>query len=462
MFRKLMCVVVIATAATAYSQENTSANAVKVGSTNIVSKPAVAPAEKRMVIPFADRYYNQADGMSLAEIVRLAVANNGSIKIARLEIDKARARLTQAGLRSNPTLEVEQSTGRLVGSPGERELSVGFSLPVDVYGQRQKRIDLARAEIVLLDAELTSRQREVMGHVFNTYAEALSALKELQVLDELLELDTQAILFVQIRVTEGETAPLELNLLQTEVERLRANRELVEGRIQTALTKLKFYAGVPYEQQVKLREEISTAQIPQLPATSETGISVALRSRPELRVAELEEQLASAGLRLVRSQSKPDFTAYTRYTQGRSSIDLPIGSFPQSTDRSLTFGVSIGLPVFDKKQGAKAEAEITIRQAQERRSFTEAIIRNEVVTAFQRIEAAKRALRTLETAVIPRSLENIETIRKVYEIGQLKITDLIAEQRKLLEANRDLTEALTLRYRSQAELFIAIGANLEN
>jgi len=64
--------------------------------------------------------------------------------------------------------------------------------------------------------------------------------------------------------------------------------------------------------------------------------------------------------------------------------------------------------------------------------------------------------------VIPRSLENIETIRKVYELGQLKITDLIAEQRKLLDANRDLTEALTLRYRSQAELFIAIGANLEN
>ena len=281
-------------------------------------------------------------------------------------------------------------------------------------------------------------------------------------MDDLLELDTQTVRFVQTRVNEGETAPLELSLLQTEVERLRARREIADGNIQTALTRLKFYAGVAYDQPLKLREEISAAQIPQLPTTSETGISLALRSRPELRVAELEEQLASAGLRLVRSQSKPDVTAYTRYTQGRSSIDLPVGSFPQSTDRSLTFGVSIGLPIFDKKQGAKAEAEIAIRQAQEKRSFAEAIIRNEVVTAFQRIESAKRALRTLETTVIPRSLENIETIRKVYELGQLKITDLIAEQRKLLDANRDLTEALTLRYRSQAELFIAIGANLEN
>jgi cobalt-zinc-cadmium efflux system outer membrane protein len=461
MLKKLVCVAVLATVTPTYSQENTGAVLPDGDSIAIVSKPSPGLSVRRLVAPSADRYYNQSDGVSLAEIVRLALANNGDIKIARLEVDKARARLTQAGLRSNPTLEVEQSTGRLVGSPGDRDLSVGFSLPLDVYGQRQKRIELSRAEITLREAELSSRQRELTAQVFITYAEALAALKELQVLDELLELDTQAVVFVQIRVNEGESAPLELNLLQTEVERLRAKRELADGRIQTAITRLKFYAGVSYDQPLKLREQLTVAQIPQLPVTSETGISVALRSRPELRVAELEEQLASAGLRLIRSQSKPDVTAYTRYAQGRSSYDDPRGPFSQS-DRSLTFGVSIGLPIFDKKQGAKAEAEIAIRQAEEKRIFTETIIRNEVVTAFQRIESAKRALRTLETAVIPRSLENILTIRKVYEIGQLKITDLISEQRKLLEANRDLTEALTLRYRSQADLFIALGVDLEN
>lgn len=461
MFKKIICIAVIAAAVPAYSQESASVIEPYAGSLSSIGKSRPRETAKRIVSPFADRYYSQTDGSSLAEIVRLAIANNGEIKIARLEIDKTRARLTQARLRSNPTLEVEQSVGRLVGSAGDRELSVGFSLPVDVYGQRQKRIDLANAEIVLREAELTTRQREITGRVFAAYAEALSALREIQVLDELLELDTEMIRFVQIRVNEGETPPLESNLLQTEVERLRARRELSEGAIQTALTKLKFFAGVPYDQSLKLREDISAAQIPQLPDTSETGVTVALRSRPELRVAELEEQLASAGLRLIRSQSKPDVTAYSRYTQGRSNFDDPRGSYFQS-DRSLTFGVSIGLPVFDKKQGAKAEAEIAIRQAQEKRAFAEAVIRNEVVTAFQRIEAAKRALSRLETAVIPRSQENIRTIRQVYELGELKVTDLIAEQKKLLEANRDLTETLKERYRSQADLFIAIGINLEN
>lgn len=400
-----------------------------------------------------------ADGQTfgLAEIVNRAIQENGEIRIARLEVDKARARLSQAQLRPNPTLEVEHASGRFVGSAGDRELSVELSVPLEVYGQRARRIELARAEVTLQEAELTSKERELTVRIIADYIEALSASRELRVFDEILDLDIQTVKFVQIRVNEGESAPLELNLLQTEIERLRAQRHLAEGRFRVALSKLKYYAGVAYEMPFPLREDIETATLPVLPATLETSIDVGSKNRPEIRLAVLEEQLATAGLRLVRSQSKPDISATVRYTQGRAGFDDPRGEFFQR-DRGLTFGVSIGLPVFNRNQGAKAEAEIAIRQAQERRIFSEQVVKSEIVAAFYRIEAAKRALATLETAVLPRSRENIETIRRVYEIGELKITDLIAEQRKLLDANRDLTTTLTERYRAHADLLIAIGA----
>lgn len=129
MFKKIICAVVVSTAATAYSQENMSVIvAGDVGARKVASQPLSGVAVKRLVTPVAERYFSQTDGMSLDEIVRLAVANNGEIKIARLEIDKARARLTQAGSRQNPTLEVEQSTGRLVGSPGDRNLSLSRNI----------------------------------------------------------------------------------------------------------------------------------------------------------------------------------------------------------------------------------------------------------------------------------------------------------------------------------------------
>jgi outer membrane protein, heavy metal efflux system len=415
---------------------------------------------KPLITSVLPDYYNQTDGISLEEIIRSAFANNGDLKVAQLEIEKAKARLTQAGLRQNPTLEVEQKSGNFVGSKGDKELSLGVSVPLEIYGQRNRRIDLANAEITLKESEVTARQRQLASQIFIDYAESLASLRELEILEELLEIDTKIVVFVQIRVTEGETAPLELNLLQTEVERLRSKRELAIGRLQASITKLKFYAGIPYNESLKLRETIVNAQLPQFPATLETSFAVALKNRPEIRLTELEESLANAGLRLIRSQSKPELSAFSRYSQNSAVVNSPRGPFIDS-GKSLTFGISIGLPIFNRNQGAKAEAEIAIRQAQERRNFAEKIIQNEVTTAFQRIEATRKAVSILQTSVLPRSRQNIETIRQVYEIGELKITDLLTEQRRLLEANRDLTDALSENYRAKAELLIALGITLE-
>ncbi len=419
-------------------------------------------AQTKLVDATYPIYYSQSDGVSLAEIVKLAFETNSEIKIAGLEVDKAKARLTQAGLRPNPALEVEQSSGRLLGSPGNSEFSTGISVPLELFSQRNRRVERAQAEIVLKEAEIAIRRRDIVARIVADYADALSAFREIKILDEIIDIDIQTVRFVQIRVNEGETAPLELSLLQTEIERLRVQRQLVEGRLQTAITKLKYFAGVPYEQPLRLREELPSATFPSLPPSTEVAIAVGLKSRPEIRVAELEEQLGNAGLRLIRAEAKPEFSAFTKFSLSRSTIDLPTGPFPQDRDRNLSFGITIGLPVFDRKQGAIAEAAIAIRQAQERRTFAEGVVKSEITIAFQQLETARKALIAFETNVLPRSRENIETIRQVYQIGELKITDLLVEQRRLIEANRDVTETLTKKYKAEADLFIALGLTFEN
>jgi outer membrane protein, heavy metal efflux system len=404
------------------------------------------------------RYFSVQDGISINDLIARALENNQELQAVRLDIERARARLSQARLRPNPTLEIEQSSGRVVGSAGDGELTVGFSLPIEIYGRREARINVANIEIEASEALVRNRERQLAADVLTHYAEALAALRELETLENLLELDLETTKFVQIRVNEGETAPLELNLLQAEVERLRARRQLAEGRIEAALTRLKLLAGINFDESLRLRENISSATLPTLPATRESAVEIALRTRPDVRLAQIEEQAATAGLRLVRANARPDLTAYTRYSQSRSTFDDPLGGFAQR-DRALTFGVAVGLPIFNRNQGAKAEAEIAVRQAAQRREFAERVVRSEINAAFGRFEAARRAVATLETGALPRSTANVATFRQVYEIGNITITDLIVEQRRLLDATRDLTEALTERYRAQADLNIALGAS---
>lgn len=425
--------------------------------TEVLRGTVKAESTAPLLVSMLPKYYNAQDGISINDLIQRALQSNQDLTAVRLEIDRARARLAQARLRPNPTLEFEQSSGRFVGSGGDGQFTVGASLPIEIYGRRNARISAAQIAIDASLAEVRNRERTLVANILTNYAEALAALRELDATERLLELDLQTTRFVQVRVNEGETAPLELNLLQAEVERLRARRELVEGRLQSAFTQLKLLAGIPFEDPLLLREQINNAILPPLPATREASVDVALRSRPDVLLAQLEEQVATAGLRLVRAQSRPDLTAYTRYTQGRSVVDTSVGPFPQR-DRSLTFGVAIGIPLFNKNQGAKAEAEIAIRQAQARREFAERVVRGEVLSAYERYEGARRSVSTLENAAIPRSTQNVETFRRVYELGQVSITDLIAEQRRLLDATRDLTEALTQRYRAQTDLNVALGA----
>ncbi len=416
--------------------------------------PGVAPPAGSAV----RLYYDPLQGASSTDLVRRALQSNGELAAARLDIERARARLRQAGLRPNPTLDFEQTTGRLTGSAGESETSVGLSVPLELGGQRRRRIEVARVELEAAEAETADRERRLAAEVLGLYAEALASLRELEITEGLTDLDLKTVVVVQARVNEGESAPIELNLLRAEVERLRSRRALIEGRLQATLLRLKLLAGVPPAEPLRLREELARPALRQPPGSLEASVEVALRTRPDVRLARLAEEVAEAGLRLARAQGSPEVTAFTRYTVSRGAFDdTPVGTL-RDKDRLLTFGVSVGLPVFNKNQGAKAEAAVAISQARTRREFLEAVVRSEVASAYARYEAASKALLTYEQGVIQRSQDNVRVMRAAYELGQFSVTELLAEQRRLLDSQRDFTEALAEQYRALADLQAAVGA----
>ncbi len=424
---------------------------------------ATAPAmnESRVTASSLALYFDPLQGESSSDLVRRALLSNGELSAARLDIDRARARLRQAAVRPNPTVEVEQATGRLTGSSGERETSIELSLPLEIAGQRRRRIDVAQAQLEATEAEVAERERHLAAEVFAAYAEALSALRELEITEGLNEIDLQTTRFVQARVNEGESAPLELSLLQVEVDRLKSRRVLVEGRLQETLLRLKNLAGIPFNESLRLRDDLSTsqAQWPR-PASLDAAIEIALRARPDLKLARLSLEVAHAGLSLARSQAAPEVVASTKYIQSRSVFnETPVGRI-SDRDKLLTFRLSIGIPVFNRNQGAKAEAALAISQAERRREFLESVVRSEVASAYARVEAVQKSLTTFDQGVIARSNDNIRAIRAAYQIGEFKITDLLAEQRRLLDSQREFTEALAERYRAMADLRTAIGAPL--
>ncbi len=394
---------------------------------------------------------------SSIDFVRRALASNGDLAAARLDVARARARLTQAGLLPNPTFDVEQRTGRLTGAPGERATTVGVAVPVELFGQRGRRIDVAMAEIDAAEAKIAERERQLASEVRVKYVEVLAARRELELLGALGAIDAETARFVNVRVAEGESAPLEYRLLQVEIDRLASRRIVVEGRLDAALLELGILVGAPAGERVALSEDLARVAWTGTPTSLEEAVAAALRTRPDLRLARLEERVAEAGLRLARAEAAPGVTVFGRFTVETSVFDYtPIGVL-RDRDRTLAFGVSIGIPVFDRNQGARAEAETSIGQARKRREYAEQRIRAEVASAFARVRAADAAVATFERGVITRSNENLRSIRGAYQVGAYRITELLSEQRRYVDSEREYIETLTERYRALADLQTAIG-----
>jgi len=407
----------------------------------------------------ADQSAPSAGTTSTADtLVRRALTSNRELAAARLDVTRARARLRQSGLLPNPVLEVEQTGGALGISKGEVERRAEISVPIEYGGKRGRRIDVAEAELRATEAFVADRERRLAADVRRLYVEAIAATRELSFTNELTQIDTEIGNVLQIRVREGDAPPLEESLLRVEIDRLRSRRAMLEGRRRAAELQLLTVIGLPADERIVLADGYGDGvTVP----TAEDAVRLALERRPDLRAADLNIAAAEAGLRLSNAQALPEITVFGGYAKGRSGFDdTPVGPLTDQ-DQLFNAGVGISLPIFNRNQGAKAEAAAAIEQARRLRELTELQIRAEAESAGARYRAADAAVEVFRQGVIERSAANVRTMRAAYEAGAFTISEFLAERRRLVDAQRELTEALTERAVALIDLQAAVAQPIQ-
>lgn len=401
-------------------------------------------------------YIDPVSGVSSVDLVRRALSSNRELAAATLSIDRARARLTQARLFPNPSLDLQRARG--TGESTDSDIAVGLAVPIDLGGKRSSRIAMAEAELHAAEAELNDRRRRTIAEVMTAYIDALAALRELDVIARLNDLDIETGKYVQARVSEGDASPLEMKLLRVEIERLRARRILLRGNVDAAMLRLRILVGMPVDRSLRFRQDFSaSSRRPQLPGSVEEAVNLAFGSRPDLQLARFNELAAAASVRGARAQAFPDVTAFGRYENEKSNIEKsPIGLIGDP-DRHIGFGISISLPFFNRGQGLRADAEAAVEQARRQRQFIESTIEADVKIAYRRLAAADQAVATYQSGVIDASTENFGVIQAAYKLGEFRITDLITERRRLTDSQREFTELLAERQRALADLNTSMG-----
>jgi cobalt-zinc-cadmium efflux system outer membrane protein len=400
---------------------------------------------------------------TIDQLVTLALERNRDLLAARERLTEAQGLLRQAGVRLAPTIESEGTTGRPVGTQGEEEFSAAFFYPIETGGKRQKRVKVAEFGPLLAEAEVAERTRQLTFEIKRRAVEVLAANRKQEAVERLLGLGRESYQVTKARVDEGDAAPLEQQLLSTELARVEVQQASFAGRVASALLELRQIVDTDGDS-FAVRDEVTPPSrdlsLEKLRATAEV-------SRPDLHALQLLEHQATAEAELARVQGRPDVTASARYTHRNSFFDeysvlSPAGSAIQLRDHDnvLSFGVSIPLFTQRRNQGNVEAAVARERATRLRREYLERTVPLEVEAAYNRWAAAQRALSLFQRGVIEQSEKNLAVIRESYTLGQLRVLDVLAEQRRLIDTQLAYIDAQSELALATAELERSVGGKL--
>src|SRR5207237_924361 len=147
-------------------------------------------------------------GMSFDQLSQTALAQNKSLQAVREQLRQAEARLTQARLRPNPSIDVSQSTDFVFANEGENGFAVAFAQPIELGGKRMNRIRVAEAEIELAKAEIADTERQLIAQLRAAYLRAAETSARLNMLERTRGLNQQMVQVMNVRVASGDASRL--------------------------------------------------------------------------------------------------------------------------------------------------------------------------------------------------------------------------------------------------------------
>jgi cobalt-zinc-cadmium efflux system outer membrane protein len=342
-------------------------------------------------------------------------------------------------------------TGRESGPGGNEKRDIwagriGIGQVVEVRGQRGLRTRLAESDTARAEWEVRDTEREVVAATMRAFSDLLLAQERLALTREVVNLATQLKKTADDLVHAG--AVPELDALRADVERRRvANRlTLEEVSVSTAGRALALLIGARIDAPLRVTGLLLFEPVK---GTREELSESARANRPDLKAAEAFVESAAAALRLVRAERLlPSVTLSATYARG--------AEWDAYYDRG-TVGLSVPLPVINRREGDVAAAEAAVRKAEAQRARTLAGIEKEVATAFEQYEAVRRVVGEYAGRIVPAQEDNLRLIQEGYRLGEFRLTEALLAERDFFETRSSYLDAIAAYNSSLAEIYRATG-----
>ncbi len=218
-------------------------------SVNILSQDATSSP---IPVKLTSAEYVSTGGLTIEKLLELGANRRADLQAARARLTIAEGKLQQARFRPNPTFDTEFGTPRILGGESEYDFSAGVSQTFELGGKRTKRAAVAELELQQIRAEVLALERRLAVEIRTAYTNALSAARQLDVLEKLIVANAEIVRVTEARLKEGDVAPLDVNLVKVEADSLKIKAIQARNDLEIALLQLKTLIGADVVEAIKL------------------------------------------------------------------------------------------------------------------------------------------------------------------------------------------------------------------
>ncbi len=377
---------------------------------------------------------------SINEIVALALQNSAELAALDKEAVAKHSLAVQACTLSNPTLELEGSTGTMTGSPDAGGASIGISQEFSLYGKLRLRRKALEYEAEALVRKRDNAARLLKEEISTMLLDYLLSEQRCELAADMVKLNGELVTIAGERFKAGDIPELELNI--TKVELARAENRLLEvDRARLALPiHIASLTGL-LEGDIVLSDKLSSAV--SSPQTKDL-VKKSLSLRPDYLALCIERERAETEYRLAKVEGLPNPTVGIFAQWQKSSVEVG-GMSAINRDRILGLRLSVPIPVFDRNNGRRAAALALLDAADSRRTGLERTIKAEVEAAIASLSSSERIVSLFDTGIIPQMGENLKLTQEAYRAGEVGILSVTDQQKKFFDVHDTYLSALHAR-----------------
>ena len=407
--------------------------------------------------------YTQNQVLTLDSCLLLAKQNNASIRISRLDIEKARAvkaqvftkffpqmsaafmayhaynpiiKITTEDIRNTELRETVLGAINDLDIPSditeinlmERGLSLGANVvqPIFVGGRIVNGNRLANLGIEASELQAEVTQRDILEDIESTFLLVTGLESKVNTVESALSLLDSLHQTVEIAMQAGVITSNDLIRVELKQNEIRASQLQLSNGIVLAKRLLCQQIGIPYNENIEL--------VPEPVTDNDIPIAISKSSRPEHRLLELNIDAQKLRKRMTIGEALPQIII-----GGIGNHGNLIKNYKYNTNGLLFFTANVPLTQWWETSHKIKEHNISIRQAEIMRDDLKEKMKLQEQQAYnQMVEAS--ALIASDKKAVEMATENYRLAELNYKAGIVTLNDVLEANTLLLQAENKLTD----------------------